>query len=115
MAKVDLHPASTIFLPLPISDRHYLATKITSAGITFELIQLVRVPVENGAGMKLAVGERAPLDLGIIRGRRTAFKRKRDEAVGAIEHDDSSMQGGQGVSAFILENKDLRDMFVYSK
>lgn len=98
MAKADLHPASTIFLPLPTSERHYLTTKITSVGIMFELLQLMRIPADHGVGMKLVIGERAVVDLRLIRERRKG--------------DGSS---GEGRSAFMLDNKDIRDLFIYSK
>lgn len=105
MAKADLHPASTIFLPLPTSSSHHLVTKITALGINFEVLQLVRVPAENNVGVKLAVGERTTAELGMIRGRRGG-KRKRDGEV-----DNGEEEG----SAFIVEDKDLRDVFIYSK
>lgn len=136
MARADLHPAATIFLPLPTSSTHHLITKVTALGIVFEVLQLIRVQADNGAGVKLGVGERVGVDLGMIRSRRGGRPggiRRRREAAGDMEGMDMGIGNGFGGgltepgavsasgsgsgtgSAFILGNDDLRDIFIYSK
>lgn len=141
MAKADLHPASSIFLPLPNSANHHLVTRITGSGVVFEVLQLVKVQAENGAGWKLGIGERVGIDRGLISGRKgregdgegERGKRKRgegedDEMVGTPEPKVERMElGVAGVSgeavlpqvkegsAFELDEKHLRDVFIYSK
>jgi hypothetical protein len=72
----ELLPASTIFVPLPTSDLHYLIIRITTNGLVFELLRLARVPVQNGPGMKLAVDSRSSLPLKLLRQRRKEAKGK---------------------------------------
>lgn len=122
MAKNDLHPASSIFLPLPSSSSFYLVTKVTAIGIAFELLSLIRVQTDNGVGMKLAVGERKVLDLGLIRNRqRQNQKRTRDHGVGdgmlgaVKEVEIEGMEELEEQSPFILGIKDIRNMFIYAK
>jgi mediator of RNA polymerase II transcription subunit 14 len=69
LAEHGLVPASTIFVPLPTSDLHFL--------VVFELLRIARVPAENGIGLKLAVKDREPMDLNRLRQRRLAADRKR--------------------------------------
>jgi mediator of RNA polymerase II transcription subunit 14 len=77
LASSELLPASTIFIPLPTSDLHYLIVRITTNGLIFELLRIARVPVQNGPGMKLAVDSRSPLPLKTLRQRRKDAKGKR--------------------------------------
>lgn len=74
LAKSDLHPASSIFVPLPTSNMHYFMAKVGQQGITFELVKLVRVTADNGVGTKLSVGDRTPMDLMRMRSRRAERK-----------------------------------------
>lgn len=67
LAKADLHPATSIFIPLPSSSLHYFVAKINPQGIAFELLKLARVQAESGIGTKLVVGDRTPMDLGKMR------------------------------------------------
>ncbi|KAK4683698.1 mediator of RNA polymerase II transcription subunit 14, partial [Tremellales sp. Uapishka_1] len=108
LAKADLHPASTIFVPLPTSQSHYFVAKVTSLGVVFELLKLARIPADNGVGMKMSVGDRTPLDLSRVRERRVeGGKRRRDEAV--VE------KGALGAeSNFEIAKKDLKDMFIFA-
>jgi mediator of RNA polymerase II transcription subunit 14 len=77
LAEHGLVPASTIFVPLPTSDLHFLVVRITPDGVVFELLRIARVPAENGIGLKLAVKDREPMDLNRLRQRRLAADRKR--------------------------------------
>lgn len=77
LASSELLPASTIFVPLPTSNLHYLIVRITMNGLVFELLRLARVPVTNGPGMKLAVDSRSALPLKLLRQRRQDAKGKR--------------------------------------
>jgi hypothetical protein len=77
LASSELLPASTIFIPLPTSDLHYLIVRITTNGLIFELLRIARVPAQNGPGMKLAVDSRSPLPLKTLRQRRQDAKGKR--------------------------------------
>jgi mediator of RNA polymerase II transcription subunit 14 len=70
VGKNDLHPASSIFVPLPSSSTHYFMAKLGLAGVSCELIKLVRVQGDKGFGAKLVVSERIPLDLSKMRSRR---------------------------------------------
>jgi len=70
LAKNDLHPASSIFVPLPTSPMHYFMAKVGQQGITFELVKLIRATADSGVGTKLAVGDRTPMDLMRMRSRR---------------------------------------------
>jgi len=75
LAKNDLHPASSIFVPLPTSSMHYFMAKVGQQGITFELVKLVKVTADSGIGTKLSVGDRTPMDLARMRSRRAERKR----------------------------------------
>jgi mediator of RNA polymerase II transcription subunit 14 len=86
---------------------------VTSLGITFEVIQLIRVPTENGIGMKLIIGERFSVDRERIKGGMRVGKRKRGES--GAEKPGEGVKKDDGSSAFVLESKELRDMFIYSK
>jgi hypothetical protein len=77
LASSELLPASTIFIPLPTSDLHYLIVRITTNGLIFELLRIARVPVQNGPGMKLAVDSRSSLPLRTLRQRSQDAKGKR--------------------------------------
>ncbi|KAI9633134.1 mediator complex subunit MED14-domain-containing protein [Dioszegia hungarica] len=101
MAKADLHPASSIFLPLPNSANHHLVTRITGSGVVFEVLQLVKVQAENGAGWKLGIGERVGIDRGLI-------------IAGAGVSGEAVLPQDKEGSAFELEEKHLRDVFIYS-
>lgn len=82
LAKTDLHPVTTVLVPLPTSpSTHYLSAKIGPTGLQFELIRLAKVVSETGVGMKATVGDRMNLDLGKLRRRRgtQAKKRSRDD------------------------------------
>lgn len=82
LASSELLPASTIFVPLPTSNLHYLIVRITMNGLVFELLRLARVPVTNGPGMKLAVDSRSALPLKLLRQRRQDAKGKRRADMG---------------------------------
>ncbi|WVQ85214.1 hypothetical protein IAT38_007379 [Cryptococcus sp. DSM 104549] len=94
LTKAELHPVTTVFVPLPSSPVHYFICRITGIGITFELLKLIRVPSEVGLGMKLVVGDRTTMDLEKLRARRKAGGEKESR------------------SAFEVENRDLKDMFI---
>ena len=70
LVKHDLHPAATIFVPLPNSSLHHFVAKVSARGIEFELLKLARVFLSNAVGMKLEVSDRSPMDLGRLRTRR---------------------------------------------
>lgn len=96
LAKNDLTPASTIFVPLPTSNLHYLVVKVSTSSIEFELLRLAREPAENGVGMKLAIRDRSPMDLQRLRQRHqdAKSKRKREEGVTAIPNIIEPKQPG---------------------
>ncbi|WVR03276.1 hypothetical protein IAU60_000267 [Kwoniella sp. DSM 27419] len=102
LAKADLHPATTIFVPLPASTEYYFIAKISPLGLSYDLLRVTRVPLENGLGraMKLAIGERTNLDLGKIRLRRRGL------------NDASDPSSSSAGALFEISNRDLRDMFV---
>ena len=112
MAKNDLTPASTIFIPLPTSNLHHLVTKVSPASIEFELLRLARVPAENGVGMKLAIRDRSPLDLQRLRQRTVDAKNKRKREDAALELP--IINEPQEVD-FDVSNRDLRDLYIFSK
>ncbi|KAK8844610.1 hypothetical protein IAR55_006457 [Kwoniella newhampshirensis] len=93
LAKVDLHPATTIFVPLPTSLSHYFVAKVTPNGIAFELLKLSRVPHEVGLGFKYAVGDRTSMDLAKLRARRK----------GSVPSTGS---------AYEVDHRDLKDLFI---
>lgn len=70
LSRNDLHPASSIFVPLPSSTMHYFMAKLGAAGVSFELIKLARVPADKGIGTKMSVQDRIPLDLVKMKSRR---------------------------------------------
>lgn len=116
LTKTDLQPSSTIFVPLAVSTSHYFVSKITPEGVAYELLWLLRVPMENG-GCRMAIGDRTPIDLQKLMERRRTKARKR------ARDDDGSRGGGDtaawadGTQAlkcrFDVNAKDLRDMFLY--
>ncbi|OCF71301.1 hypothetical protein I204_07928 [Kwoniella mangroviensis CBS 8886] len=97
LAKVQLHPATTILIPLPSTSSHYFVTKVTQGGLAFELLKTIKVPIENGLGVgtKAAVGDRIPLDLEKLKARR----QDKDEMT---------------ASPFEIGNKDLRELYILS-
>ncbi|EKD02252.1 hypothetical protein A1Q2_03399 [Trichosporon asahii var. asahii CBS 8904] len=118
LTKTDLQPSSTIFVPLAVSQSHYFVSKITPEGVAYELLWLLRVPMENG-GYRMAVGDRTPIDLQkLMERRRTkAHKRARDED--EVQQASDAWNDAQDAQAqavkcrFDVKAKDLRDMFFY--
>ncbi|OXG84460.1 hypothetical protein C349_02506 [Cryptococcus neoformans var. grubii Br795] len=96
LIKADLHPVTTVFVPLASSPNHYFVTKAVQNGIVFELLKVAKVPNENGLGMKYMVGDRTMMDLGKLKARRKGGDEKPQR------------------SAFEVENKDLKDLFILS-
>lgn len=70
LIKADLHPVTTVFVPLASSPNHYFVTKAVQNGIVFELLKVAKVPNENELGMKYMVGDRTMMDLGKLKARR---------------------------------------------
>lgn len=70
LIKADLHPITTVFIPLASSPNHYFVAKAVQNGIVFELLKVAKVPNENGLGMRYMVGDRTMMDLGKLRARR---------------------------------------------
>ncbi|OCF33140.1 hypothetical protein I316_05185 [Kwoniella heveanensis BCC8398] len=103
LAKADIHPLTTIFVPLPSSTMHYFIARATPSGLSFELLRLARVPIENGlgVGLKLAIGDRTALDLEKLKTRRKG------------KHLDAPT-GSTPASNFEVENRDLKDLFLFS-
>ncbi|WWC85678.1 uncharacterized protein L201_000544 [Kwoniella dendrophila CBS 6074] len=101
LAKVQLHPATTILVPLTSTPNHYFVTKVTQNGLAFELLKLVKVPLDNGLGigMKSAVGDRVPLDLKQLKSRRKGQ-----------DFDTTAVI----TSPFEIANKDLRELYIFS-
>lgn len=97
LAKNDLTPASTIFVPLPTSNLHYLVVRVSTSSIEFELLRLARELAENGVGMKLAIRDRSPMDLQRLRQRHldAKGKRKREQPETAISVEAEPQQAGQ--------------------
>lgn len=116
LAKTDLGPASTVFVPLPVSDSHYFVCKATADGLAYELLKLLRVPIDAGGGLKLAVGDRTPIDLTKLIERRNAKCTKRP-----LEDDDVEAlttrleRTSLSTCRFQFNCKDFRDMFFYCK
>ena len=67
--------------------------KVLARGIVFELLKLARVPLENGIGARLVVGDRSPLDLERLRTRR-GKREGRMEDVDLAEGPSGSTLGG---------------------
>ncbi|WVF66324.1 hypothetical protein IAT40_001064 [Kwoniella sp. CBS 6097] len=103
LAKADIHPLTTIFVPLPSSTMHYFIARATPSGLSFELLRLARVPIENGlgVGLKLAIGDRTALDLEKLKTRRKG-------------KDSDISAGSTSTSNFEVENRDLKDLFLFS-
>ncbi|WVQ93944.1 hypothetical protein IAU59_001022 [Kwoniella sp. CBS 9459] len=103
LAKADIHPLTTIFVPLPSSTMHYFIARATPLGLSFELLKLARVPIENGlgVGLKLAIGDRTALDLDKLKTRRKS--KKSDNPAGLT-----------AASNFEVENRDLKDLYLFS-
>ncbi|KAL1409660.1 mediator complex subunit [Vanrija albida] len=116
LAKTDLHPTSTVFVPLPVSQSHYFVSKVTQDGIAYELLKLLRVPMDNGGGLKMSVGDRIPIELSKLIERRKAKSQKRslDEDGTANVPDELDSQADiSSLCRFRVDSKDLRDMFYY--
>ncbi|KAL0240364.1 hypothetical protein I308_106615 [Cryptococcus tetragattii IND107] len=96
LIKADLHPITTVFIPLASSPNHYFVAKAVQNGIVFELLKIAKVPNENGLGMRYMVGDRTMMDLGKLRARRKGG-------------DDKPQR-----SAFEVDNKDLKGLFILS-
>ncbi|CAK9786479.1 hypothetical protein CC85DRAFT_270293 [Cutaneotrichosporon oleaginosum] len=116
LSKTDLHPSTTVFVPLPVSQNHYFVAKVTTKGIAYELLKLLRVPMEGNGGMKMSVGERIPIDLAKLVERRAAKGAKRN-LDGEETSADMAMlkwESAAGKSGpFQVHARDLRDMFTY--
>ncbi|ORY27374.1 hypothetical protein BCR39DRAFT_589263 [Naematelia encephala] len=116
MAKNELHPASTVFVPLPTSELHHLTARVAGQGVAFELVKLVRSPSEAGLGMKLAIGDRSPVDLVRLRARRKDRKganpgkraREADQLVVETSVNNVSPPDWQ------IDDRDLRDVFIFA-
>lgn len=74
---------------------------------------MIRVPTENGTGMKLIIGERVGVDRERIKGGMRIGKRKREGM--EVDLEEIGKKDQEGKSAFVLDIKELRDMFIYSK
>jgi hypothetical protein len=74
LARNELHPASSIFVPLPTSPLHYFTARVTPSGLVFELLKLARVTVPAtataAAGSKMDVGDRIVVEVQKLRDRR---------------------------------------------
>ncbi|WVQ74051.1 hypothetical protein IAR50_003633 [Cryptococcus sp. DSM 104548] len=75
LTKADLHPLSTLFLPLPSSPYHYFVAQVLppvglAMGIGFQIIKLSRSPSDSGIGTKWIVGDRTSVSLEKLRARR---------------------------------------------
>lgn len=133
MTANDLHPATCIFIPLPTiapvpsfasaaacaklgtlgrspaalpsHTTHYLLVRTTVQGLAYELLRMARVQQDGGVGWRLIIGDKLPVDLGMIRSRRGQPKRDGQEAVG----------GGLVERRFEVSNEDLRDLYIYCK
>ncbi|WWD22838.1 hypothetical protein CI109_107332 [Kwoniella shandongensis] len=93
LGKADLHPATTIFVPLSSSTTHYFITKVTPNGVAFEALKLIRVTNDTGLGLKLAIGDRTTMDLDKLRARRKG--------------------GGERTgSTYEIDNRDLKDLYI---
>ena len=66
---------------------------------------MARVQQDGGVGWRLIIGDKLPVDLGMIRSRRGQPKRDGQEAVG----------GGLVERRFEVSNEDLRDLYIYCK
>lgn len=88
LSRNDLHPATSIFVPLPTSPMHYFMAKLGSSGVTFELIKLARVPADKAIGMKLTVQDRTPLDMDKMKSRRIERAKANggEDYLDAMEH-----------------------------
>lgn len=115
VATTDLHPSSTAFVPLPVSQSHYFVCKITADGIAYELLKLHRVPMDNSRGLKVVVSDRIPIELGKLVERR-GIKRGLDEG-GDEQPEDKVPSWDEGTLSkarrFQVDAKDLHDMFTY--
>lgn len=115
----DLHRGSTAFVPLPASQLHYFVCKITADGIAYELLKLHRVPMDDNKGMKMAISDRIPIELGMLLARRAARGKKRsleddadkEDEVTAIPKEDILPKGRR----FQVDSRDLHDMYTYCK
>lgn len=114
LAKTDLGPGSTVFVPLPVSESHYFVCKATPEGLTYELLKLLRVPMESGGGLKLAVGDRTPIDLRKLVERRNVQRTKR-----SLDGDVASITAKLETTSltptcrYQLNAKDFKDMVFY--
>lgn len=119
LSKTDLNPATTVFVPLPVSQSHYFVAKVTPTGIAYELLKLLRVAMESGAGFKMAVGDRIPIDLGKLVDRRAAKAVKRslvddvDDVAAELEAMKWESKPENKAGPFQAHAKDLQDMFTY--
>ncbi|BEI89208.1 uncharacterized protein CcaverHIS019_0205700 [Cutaneotrichosporon cavernicola] len=114
--KSDLHPSSTVFVPLPVSQNHYFVAKVTTKGIAYELLKLLRVPMEGNGGMRMSVGDRIPIDLAKLVERRAAKGAKRglDAEDAVTELDVLKWESRSEKSCpFQVHARDLQDMFTY--
>jgi mediator of RNA polymerase II transcription subunit 14 len=99
-----------------VSQNHYFVAKVTTKGIAYELLKLLRVPMEGNGGMKMSVGERIPIDLAKLVERRAAKCAKRgldsEEAeteLDVLKWESRAEKGGP----FQVHARDLQDMFTY--
>nr|XP_019014394.1 uncharacterized protein I206_00476 [Kwoniella pini CBS 10737]OCF53175.1 hypothetical protein I206_00476 [Kwoniella pini CBS 10737] len=100
LAKVQLHPATTVLTPILSAPTYYFVAKVTQAGLAFELLKVIKVPSETGmgVGMKSAVGDRIPLDLERLKSREKG------------KEVDGTLNG----TLFEIGNKDLKNLYIYS-
>ncbi|TXT06056.1 hypothetical protein VHUM_03529 [Vanrija humicola] len=113
LAKTDLHPTSTVFVPLPVSQSHYFVSKVTHDGIAYELLKLLRVPMDNGGALKMAVGDRIPIELSkLVERRKTKSQKRSLDEDGTVNVPDE-VDPQDGSCRFRVDSKDLRDMFYY--
>lgn len=119
--KTDLMPHSTLFVPLPVSESHYFVVKATENGLAYELLKLLRVPIDAYGGLKLAIGDRTPIDLAKLVERRNTKSNKRsleddDETVEqlATKLENASLVASVAPTCrFQFNKKDFKEMFYY--
>lgn len=123
----ELHPATSIFVPLPTiapapstlpfgpiatqpaislpsHTTHYLLVRMLSHGLAFELIRMARVQLDGGVGSRLIIADKVPVDLEVMRQRRRGG-----------QGEGQGMGEGKGRSRFEVDSEDLRDLYVYCK
>ena len=104
-------PAASASSHLPTFTTHYLLVRTTTHGLSFELNRLARVSLDGGVGFKLIIADKVPVDLGLIRNRRQMNTRRAP----ASASNEGSLRAAEGTSSFEVDNVDLRDLYIYCK